>query len=439
MSRDDRRSLRSGRALRRAVRPAIALAAALTVLFAPAGAGAQQFLASNRFNFDFSNPGARSLGFGGAFAGLADDATAAFANPAGLVQLTRPEVSLEGRWWDRSPSFVAGGRVDGEPTGRGIDTVSGLRFGRDESSAAGPSFAAVVLPRGSWSFAVYGHRLSAFEIVTEFQGFFGEDQPPFLPDRSPAFRERVDLDILAAGFAAARSVNDRLSVGLALVHSEVSLTTDTGIYIFDLQDPDGVFEEIPLIPERRVSTRALAIDDADWSLQAGVLWRPVERVSAGFFYREGAEAEGPLRIDLGFAGEPGFEITGTGAFAVPDVWGAGLAYRSPGGRWTVAGELDRVGYEGLLREVIDGEEVQAAEHRDGWEARFGVEFALLRRQPIVAFRAGGWEAEGDGLVEERITHLAVGLGIAAERFQIDLAADFSEEIDTGSLSFIYAF
>ena len=45
------------------------------------------------FQVSFSNPGARSLGFGGAFVALDDDATAAFANPAGLVQLSRPEVS----------------------------------------------------------------------------------------------------------------------------------------------------------------------------------------------------------------------------------------------------------------------------------------------------------------------------------------------------------
>jgi len=35
----------------------------------------------------FSDPGARSMGLGGAFVALADDATAAFSNPAGLVQL----------------------------------------------------------------------------------------------------------------------------------------------------------------------------------------------------------------------------------------------------------------------------------------------------------------------------------------------------------------
>ena len=60
------------------------------------------------FEFSFSNPGARSMGLGGAFAALADDATAAFANPAGLVQLLESEVSLEGRWWSYDIPYVAG-------------------------------------------------------------------------------------------------------------------------------------------------------------------------------------------------------------------------------------------------------------------------------------------------------------------------------------------
>ena len=46
----------------------------------------------------FTNPGARSIGLGGAFAAIADDATAAFANPAGLVQILRPEISIELRF-----------------------------------------------------------------------------------------------------------------------------------------------------------------------------------------------------------------------------------------------------------------------------------------------------------------------------------------------------
>ena len=36
-------------------------------------------------------------------------------------------------------------------------------------------------------------------------------------------------------------------------------------------------------------------------------------------------------------------------------------------------------------------------------------------------------------------HYAAGLGVAMERFQIDLAADFSDGVDTVSLSAIYNF
>ena len=63
--------------------------------------------------FDFINPGARSLSLGGAFIGLADDATAAATNPAGLQQLAQPEISIEGRGWRFVTDFVRGGRLTG--------------------------------------------------------------------------------------------------------------------------------------------------------------------------------------------------------------------------------------------------------------------------------------------------------------------------------------
>ena len=49
------------------------------------------------YQFNFNNPGARALGMGGAFISVADDATAAVTNPAGLVILQRPEISAEAK------------------------------------------------------------------------------------------------------------------------------------------------------------------------------------------------------------------------------------------------------------------------------------------------------------------------------------------------------
>src|SRR5438128_11310592 len=59
--------------------------------------------------FNFGNPGARSLGMGGAFLGLADDASAAEANPAGLTILRKPEVTIEGRNYLEQQIFTTSG------------------------------------------------------------------------------------------------------------------------------------------------------------------------------------------------------------------------------------------------------------------------------------------------------------------------------------------
>ena len=75
----------------------IGIAAVLTMTAVPAHAQTGQ-TAQIPLQFDFLNPGARSLALGSAFTAVADDATAAFTNPAGLTYLIKPEVSAEFRY-----------------------------------------------------------------------------------------------------------------------------------------------------------------------------------------------------------------------------------------------------------------------------------------------------------------------------------------------------
>ncbi|MCK5503984.1 MAG: outer membrane protein transport protein, partial [Thermodesulfovibrionia bacterium] len=49
--------------------------------------------------------GARAAGMGGAFIGVADDATAASWNPAGLIQLERPEISVVYSYFKRNQRY----------------------------------------------------------------------------------------------------------------------------------------------------------------------------------------------------------------------------------------------------------------------------------------------------------------------------------------------
>jgi long-chain fatty acid transport protein len=70
--------------------------------------------ANAKFFVWLRKPGRKSsLGMGGAFVGLADDASAAYVNPSGLTQLVSPEVSAELRSerTDTTLRFQDGGNV----------------------------------------------------------------------------------------------------------------------------------------------------------------------------------------------------------------------------------------------------------------------------------------------------------------------------------------
>ena len=109
--------------------------------------------------FDFLNPGARSLALGSAFTAVADDATAAFTNPAGLTFLVKPEVSAELRYRRLETPFLFGGRISGTVTNIGQDTVAGPVYGTSVDSAVRPYFLSFVYPwrRLPWH---YRHELS---------------------------------------------------------------------------------------------------------------------------------------------------------------------------------------------------------------------------------------------------------------------------------------
>jgi hypothetical protein len=61
---------------------------------------------AQNINWNLTGAGARAAGFGGAFIGVADDATAISWNPAGLTQLIDPEFSAVMRYINDSYDFV---------------------------------------------------------------------------------------------------------------------------------------------------------------------------------------------------------------------------------------------------------------------------------------------------------------------------------------------
>jgi long-subunit fatty acid transport protein len=407
------------------------------------------------FEFSFSNPGARSLGFGGAFVALADDATAAFANPAGLVQLARPEISLEGRYWDYATPYVEGGRIFGEPFGVGLDTTPGLRTGTSSTDLTGISFLSFVYPQKRWSIAVYRHQLANYEFYGETQGLYSGPWPGGIQVRREFdMSQLVNLEIVSYGIAGAYSVNESLSFGAGLVYSEglMSFLTRTHGVLSTAVPADILFAERPLTEENVLAALSFEVDASDWSPSAGFLWRLSRGWSLGGFWRQGPEFDGRLEFRAGPTIPPPIPpgtllAGGPEVLDLPDVYGLGIAYRFPNERLTLSFEWDRVGYSSVFTADSD------LSLEDGNELRLGGEYVFLGGTPMVAIRAGIWRDpdhevsySGDNYVAQTMLrpgddsiHYAAGIGVAFKRFQLDLGVDLSDLVDTASLSMIFSF
>jgi hypothetical protein len=314
----------------------------------------------------FANPGARSLGLGGAFAAIADDATAAFANPAGLVQILRPEISVEVRGTGSSGPISGNYTIDGG--------VSGL------------GFISLVIPTRKWSFALYSHQLASLDFT--FNG-------PI-----PQTRE---FTVRSYSGAAAFQVDDDLSFGAGVSYFDGYRSTESG---------------------------PAEISDADWGLNAGVLWSPSLDWNLAGFYRQG----------------PAFDArTAPFRLTFPDVYGLGAAFQPNAGALTIGFEWDQVG------EAVDPLPFGSIVTEGKSEIHIGAEYAVLRWKPVVAFRMGLWHEPAhdrrliieSGVVESWTTdarsHFAIGFGLAFKRFQIDAGLDLSEGTAIGSLSIVYSF
>jgi hypothetical protein len=395
------------------------------------------------------------MGFGGAFAGLADDATAAFANPAGLVQLVAPEVSLEGRYWSYSTPYVSGGRIFGTPVGIGLDSTPGLRTSTSDTDLTGVSFLSFVYPSGRWSFAFYRHLLSNYEFEGLTDGLYSGPWPSTPVRREFAYHKTVGLQFISYAVAGAFEVNEKLSLGLAIDYFDGDVDLVTGVYgkIQTGLPPEVFFAPTPIVPENLFYTASVLIDDRDWGLNLGVHWKPVEGWSFGAFYRDGPKFEAVAELQVG-ATYPGPEPPGqviesdTGRVQFPNVYGLGVSYRSGNDRVTVSFEWDRVDYSTIFS---DDDELHIGSAN---EFHLGGEYAFLKLAPVVSVRAGVWldpdhqisyTGDENYVAEAVLTpgddhiHYAAGLGLAFKGFQLDVAADISELVDTLSLSFIYSF
>jgi long-subunit fatty acid transport protein len=426
------------------------VAGALVLAAAPAFGQASLQLP---LQFDFLNPGARSLALGSAFAGLADDATSGFTNPAGLTILRFPEVSFEGRIRRLQTSFLSGGRLTGAVSNRGIDTVNGPQYGTGVDGSAGPSFMSFVFPADRWAVAAYRHEFvrvaQAFESSGVFQGEGTREQ---------ALRGRRELQMNAYGVSAAVRAGGRARFGASVAFYTAKMDAS-----FLRYDSPEFFSAPVFTPATLRGAAEQTADATTMGFSAGGLIALKRAPTGG---ASGADLQlGVVYRRAGRFGFSGFEgdffepVARDGTFEAPDTLAIGMSsHLTPS--LTVAVDVSHVGYSSLLDGYISAQTAATGAKRtnfriaDVTEIHAGVEyvFAVVYSPAI---RVGAWRdpnhstvyaaPSNPDLLDQRfaaylpgaadLTHVTFGAGVAfSPRYEINGAADLSSRTRVFSLS-----
>lgn len=437
--------------------------------------------------FDFSLPGARSRGIGGAFVAIADDATSVYSNPAGLTSLFRPEVSAEFRHWSLTSVAIDRGHAFGEPRNIGIDVERGIRDRAFRSSVNGAAFLSFAYPRTNWAIGVFRHQLARYRMSRETQGIFFDCQgnraaPPYCEQQDgvqrlfPA-RQFFDLSIRGSGvtFAFRPSQAPRLRVGASLQYFEFDL--DATREVFNARD-DARGSLRFAAPEYSAANRELIGrrrgDDVALAVNAGLLFDVTQQWTIGGTFRQGPRFTYAADTTTG-AGSPNppnitYVNLPASPFKVPDTFALGFAYR-PNNALRFGFEYDRVMYSQLIEQTVDTAHPEGTAEGltvlnrlvldNGNQFRIGGEYSMIVGAALISLRGGAWSdplhrpylrvddpatgfpAPGWSLLlpkRKGEVHFSAGAGIAAsQRLQFDIAVDRAPSVTTFSASAIVRF
>jgi len=441
------------------------------------------------FNFNLTNPGARSLGIGGAFIAVSDDATGALANPAGLMLLARPEFFTEVRDTNADDASIEQQVLN--PFG----DQSGITSETSPSGVFSPSFISFVHPWKRFAAGISRIEVNKARNTTASSFTIDFDPSTAAIDRELTSAGQIQTDLSVWNFSGAAKITEKISVGGTVAVGMLNIQSSVNNAFIDVA---GTF--LTQAPNTPVTFYDTTINDRDTDVafNLGVLWRPHSTLSFGAVYRGGLKFEvdesftneGFLAPVFGFA--PGTTVSGAigtpspTTFNTPDSYGAGVAWR-PTGPLTISLDWVHIKYSDLLEGFQAGvgaltlvtidpngfalvaggalEDLVKFKVEDADEIHAGAEYVFTAGSIPWAVRAGFFTDHNSRIFAdfdpsllsgagpalffsnndsfpERDTevHTTIGTGVVVkDRFQIDAAADFSGIRDEYVVSTIFRF
>lgn len=459
------------------------VAAVCTLAALPLAAQNTDIESLSGLQFNFGNPGARSLGMGGAFLGLADDASAAEANPAGLTILRKPEITIEGRNYQEQQVFTTSG------TFPDLQRTAFSHY----SQRIDPTFASVVYPTKYFTIGAYYHEPLRNEgtgqvvpVTNPFTGQIKTDVPNFFlpvdangnPTGSPISSAACNqlrqtnpfacIEYTVLPFLSSVKIQER-TFGLAMAFkvgnfsfgaTARSQRFNETAFTFRVT-PTGDFSSISVQATSDIrSNNDVAKDKTDLTFSGGFKWAPSDKFSVGGVYKQGAKFAAPTFAATESTNFDYVKAADT-VFHMPDIYGAGVSFR-PMPVLTINADAVRVKYSNLVDNFVSiNADVRTIDNAykaaDATELHLGGEYFFSTKIPF-AMRAGYWRDpehsityQGPLTTPDRVgaailfpktkseNHLSVGAGLAWPRFQIDAAYDTSKLYKVGSISMVTRF
>lgn len=464
---------------------AIALAAAAFAALVPESMAITDEEIFRQLRFNFISPGGRTLGMGGTFIALADDATAAQANPAGLMQLAAAEFFVEER-------YIGGDKTKStsQRSFPGLFTFD-LASGNERRAVTTPTFFSYVHPFkhvavGFGRQELINTRIRSTSSI-DFNSLFGSPQATLWEARgeaavqvtnwnaSVAWRPIKWLSVGATGSFSQLHIDSRVENTIldptGNFMCRVLNCTDTG--------GDGTIDDPDVIvalqqPHGWYSTR-IEDDDTDITGAAGVLVLLGDSFSGGLVYRYGAQFEFDETLTDGLSSAifatppPGQnpDSVRTQVMHLPDSYGVGFKWR-PTPNWTFVADGVRIKYTNLLDDLQGetnlltnllrpanlGGGIPDTEYTldDATEVHIGAEYLFTGGTSPWALRIGAYNDPDNVLREDTDQfgealqgrddeiHGTAGFGIVLkEKFQADIAVSVSSIGTEGVVSVIYRF
>jgi len=374
------------------------------------------------FQFQFTAPGARAMAMGGAFIALADDTSAAFFNPAGLVNLDKLQFTAEFKMDSPKTLRAAGWNF--------FTTGTMTEFSDDIVS---PSFGSFAFPFGNITAAI-----SVTNTISYYEEFTLEAR--LLPGTSDVLnpiKGMLELDGYTFALSVALRLNDFWAFGTSVGVSLASLTTTNSILAVNLSDYSDISGAV-------ISETVVNGSDTGMFFNLGFLFTPSQSFRLGVSFNHYPPMTYSQDLYISGTQETGLHFNTIEInFDTPDRLGAGLMW-NPSERLTLTADGILMFYSQMTDVMLassdydelgierGGNIAALFEHKDKLEIHAGLEYMVTTGENPFCLRAGIFT-----IAEHRAVYIGTDPALSYRWNPADYSGQIQETVFgfTGGLGF----